>query len=161
LRPSLSYLDKADIGIKKSETAVSCDGMNSGGDTTESEGEEAAKPIMVRFSKPEGAGKAQKKVGYKKSFTEVKKAGSSEHSWSRAAFFGMDTEEAEDERRLLLAEGVDQSGVFDLANNQYLDVIFPHEDGKDEEKHGSNGSPSGVVSLEKVKKLPLEKQVNF
>ena len=135
--------------------------MNSGGDTTESEGEEAAKPVMVRFSKPEGAAKAHKKVGYRKLFTEVRKSSRLDNSWSRAAFFGMDSEEAEDERRLLLAEGEDQCGSFNLSNSQYLDMMFPHVNGKHEEKNGSNGSPSGVVSLEKIKKLPLEKQVKF
>ncbi len=66
LRPSLSYLDKADVGVKKLEVA-----SDEGGDTTESEGEEV-KPITVRFAKRENIAKAkQKKVGRRKTFTEA------------------------------------------------------------------------------------------
>ena len=48
LRPSLSYLDKADIDAKKADIAASRSA--DGGDTTESEGEEA-KPVTVSFAK--------------------------------------------------------------------------------------------------------------
>ena len=153
LPPSLAYLDKADVGIRKTES-----GATSEGDTTESEGEEA-KPIMVRFSKPDGAGKSQRKVGHKRSFTETKEAAKPDQSWVRAEFFGADSEEAEEERRLLLAGEEDQRRSFDLSEEQYLNVIFPREDGKSEEGSGGNGTPSGKVSLEQIKKLPLEKQV--
>lgn len=159
LRPSLSYLDKADIGIKKAESGISC-GMNSGGETTESEGEES-KPVMVRFSKPEGAGKSQRKVGHRKSFTETKDGIRSSLVWARAEFFGMESEEADEERRLFLAGGEDQRGEFNLSEEQYLNVIFPRQDGKNEEGSKGNGAPSGVVSLEHIKKLPLEEQVSL
>lgn len=156
LRPSLSYLDKADIGVHKTEAAANT-ATNSGGDTTESEGEDA-KLVTVRFSKPDGMGRSQKKVGHRNTFTEVNENRKSSQAWSRAGFFGADSEEADEERRLLLASKEDQSGTFDLLEEQYLNLIFPHEVGRREEVERGNGAPSGVLSLEKIKQFPLKRQ---
>ncbi len=145
LRPSLSYLDTADIGIKRSEAGISC-GANSGGDTTESEGEES-RPVMVRFSKPGGAGKSQRKVGHRKSFTETKQSLKSDQSWTRAEFWGMETEEAEEERRLFLAGADNQCRVFSLSEKQYLDAIFPCEAERDVSTAPSVPSPQQKVII--------------
>ena len=79
LRSSLTYLDKADVGVHKTEAAANAT-TNSGGETTESEGEDA-KLVTVKFSKPDGVGRSQKKVGHKMTFTEVKENLRSSQTW--------------------------------------------------------------------------------
>ena len=156
MRPSLSYLDKADIGVHKTEAAA-----NAGGDTTESEGEDA-KLVTVRFANPEGMGKSQKKVGHKMSFTEMKKSLQSAQEWNKAEFFGEDSEEASEERQLLFANTTDRhKTTFDLKEEQYMNVMFPREVGRSENSGGANGAPSGVVSLQQIKKYPLKRQVSL
>lgn len=152
LKPSLSYLDQADIGAKVEAAAASDDG----GDATESEGEEA-KPVTVRFSKPVNPAKAQKKVGHRQTFTESEKAS---RDWTNVAYHGMGSEEAEEERKLLFAGDEDQSDRFCMSSEKYLDCIFPKEAcHQDEGGNGTSGLPIGVVSLENIRKLPLKRQV--
>ena len=150
LKPNLSYLDQADVGAKKLEVAVS----DEGGDTTESEGEEA-KPVTVRFAKPRNPAKAEKTVGYRQTFTESEKASK---EWVPVAYHGVESEEANEERRLLFTRGEDQSSWFGMSEGKYLDAIFPKEACQREEG-GHGGPPIGVVSLESIRKLPLKKQV--
>lgn len=152
LKPNLSYLDRADVGAKKLEAAASDDG-----DTTESEGEEA-KPVTVRFAKQVNPAKAQKKVGHKLTFTENSKTN---REWTNVTYYGVESEEADEERRLLLAgeDAEDQSDQFSMPEGRYLDTIFPKEASRQEESSGTSGAPIGVVSLESIRKLPLKRQV--
>ena len=158
LRPSLSYLDKADIGAKRLEVAAT---SSDGGDTTESEGEDA-KPVTVRFAKQENMAKSsQKKVGHRMTFTEVAENRKSDEVWRKVEYFGMESEEAEEERRLLLAGSDDQHLMFSQSEEKFLDSIFPKE--ATGEKESANGAslPIGVISLEQIKKLPLKRQVLY
>ncbi len=130
------------------------------GDTTGSEGEEA-KPVTVKFAKQENIAKSQKKVGQKLSFTDTMEKKKTTFAWTEIPYFGIDSEEAEEERRLLLAGDEDQRGIFSLPEEKYLDYIFPREEsGQKETGNGTSGLPIGVVSLEQIKKLPLHKQVS-
>lgn len=100
------------------------DTASDGGDTTESEGEEA-RPVMVKFAKRENVAKSQqKKVGHRISFTE-KREKKSAAVWSKVTCHGSESEEAESERCLLLASHEDQRGKFDQIEEKYLDSIFP------------------------------------
>lgn len=154
LKPNLSYLDRADVGAKKLEAAASDDG----GDTTESEGEEV-KPVTVRFAKPVNPAKAEKKVGHKLTFTECTNA---PRVWTTVAYHGVESEEAEEERKLLFAGDDNQSDLFSMLEEKYLDSIFPKEACHQvENENGTSGQPIGVVSLENIRKLPLKKQVHI
>lgn len=152
LKPDLTYLDCADIGTKKMEVAANM--SDEGGDTTESEGEEA-KPVTVRFARPTNAAKAQKKVGRKLTFTENS---SKAREWTAVAYHGVESEEAEEERRLLFAAEEDQRDWFRLPEDKYLDSIFPKEACRLEES-GSEGGNGLPMSLEQIVKLPIRRQV--
>jgi DNA-directed RNA polymerase-3 subunit RPC5 len=152
LKPNLSYLDRADVGAKKLEAAASDDG----GDTTESEGEEA-KPVTVRLAKPVNPAKSQKKVGHKQTFSESSNV---PLSWTTVEYHGVESEEADEERKLLFAEDDDQSHRFSMPEKKYLDSIFPKEACRQVDRgDGSSGQPIGVVSLESIRKHPLKRQV--
>ena len=82
--------------------------------------------------------------------------------WTKLTYFGTDTEEADEERRLLLANKEDQQWQFTLTEEQYLDAIFPKGmTGEEEGGDGASGLPRGVMSLEQIRKLPLRQQVCY
>ena len=153
LKPDLTYLDRADVGTKKMEVAANM--SDEGGDTTESEGEEA-KPVTVRFARPTNAAKAQKKVGRKLTFTE--NSGKAQE-WIPVAYNGIESEEAEEERRLLFAAEDDQRDRFQLPEDKYLDSLFPKE--ASVEENGSEGGNGLPMSLEQIVKLPIRRQVSL
>lgn len=167
LRPSLTYLDKADVGVKKLEVT-----SDDGGDTTESEGEEA-KPVTVRFAKRENIAKAkQKKVGRKKIFTEAMQSAKSAQTWTEVTYHGAETEEADEERRLLFESTEEKEVEFGVSEKSYLDRIFAckgvGELGASAEgttmtngngAGGGGGNNGTSVSLERIRKFPLKKQV--
>ena len=65
--------------------------LSDGGDTTESEGEDAV-PVTVKFARQAAPGKT-KSVQRKKSFLE-----SESHDWSDVRYYGVESEEATEVR---------------------------------------------------------------
>ncbi|XP_064406985.1 DNA-directed RNA polymerase III subunit RPC5-like [Halichondria panicea] len=139
LKPTLSYLDAAESGAKASVAG-------SDGETTESEGEEAV-PVNVRFARQKG----QSAYPLRKSFAETNRC-----DWSDATYYGIESEEATEERGLLFAS--EDAGVnFDLRPSEYLNVVCPMDQPLSSD--GPVAMPTGVLSLSQLKTLPLDEQV--
>ena len=149
LRPGLAHLDKTDTGSKK----VGVGGADgSEGETTESEGEEA-KPVQVRFARPDSvrAAHSRQKVSY-----ETQEQQREEEVWVPLFYHGVDSEEATEERQLLFASDEDHKGIFSVPQSEYLDMVCPMEL---PEERSTAAAPSGVVSLSQLKLLPVPQQV--
>ena len=155
MRSSLSHLDKADSGAKKA--AASAAAGSEGGDTTESEGEEA-KPVIVKFARKENKAKGQQKgVGRRINYQEFVENKKSSEAWVKVHYNDIDSEEAAEERRLLFAEREDQSSVFSQTVKGYVDTICPKV--VTHEATPPVAMPTGVLSLTELKSLPLAQGV--
>ena len=155
MRSSLSHLDKADTGAKKAATATVSG--SDGGDTTESEGEEA-KPVVVKFARRESKVKSQQKnVGRRQNFQEVMENRRSSENWVPVEYNDVDSEEAGEERKLLFADRDDQTKVFSQSMDGYIDVVCPKT--VTQETTPPVAMPTGVLSLADLKSLPLAQQV--
>jgi len=153
LRPGLTHLDKTDTGSKKVGVAGAEGRSMSEGETTESEGEEA-KPVQVRFARPDSvrAAHSRQKVSY-----ETQEQQREEEAWVPLYYHGVDSEEATEERQLLFAsDEEDHRGMFTVAQSEYLDMVCPMEL---PEERSAAAAPSGVVSLSQLKLLPVPQQV--
>ena len=152
LRPSLSHLDKTDTGSKKVGIGGVEGGALSEGDTTGSEGEEA-KPVQVRFARPDSVRASQ---SVRKPSYQSQEQQREEETWVPLLYHGMDSECATEERQLLFASEEDHRNVFGVTQSEYLDVVCPMER---PEERGVPATPSGVVSLSQLKMLPVPQQV--
>lgn len=152
LRPSLSHLDKTDAGSKKVGIGGVEGGALSEGDTTGSEGEEA-KPVQVRFARPDSVRASQ---SVRKPSYQSQEQQREEETWVPLLYHGMDSECATEERQLLFASEEDYRNVFGVTQSEYLDVVCPMER---PEERGVPATPSGVVSLSQLKMLPVPQQV--
>lgn len=156
MRSSLSHLDKADSGAKRAAAAASVSGSD-GGDTTESEGEEA-KPVVVKFARRENKAKSQQKgIGRRLNYQEVMENQKSSDTWIPVQFNGVESDEASEERRLLFAEHDDQRKLFSQTPESYIDTVCPKA--VTQETTTTVAMPTGVLSLAELKSLPLVQQV--
>lgn len=155
LRPSLSHLDKADSGAKKAAATVA--GSDGGGDTTESEGEEA-KPVVVKFARRESKVKSQQKsVGRRMNFHEAMENRRTSENWITVQYNNLESYEAAEERRLLFADHENQSSLFSQTMEDYVDTVCPRT--VTQEATPPVAMPTGVLSLADLKSLPLNQQV--
>lgn len=148
LRPSFSYLDKADAKHREREAA------NEAGDSSQDEAEEDVKQITVRFSRPESEQARQRRVqSYE--FLQKKHA---EEPWVHLHYYGMRDSRSEHERQYLLCQG--SSGVENTellkSPSEYLMMLMPPSP---EEEKDKPVAPSNVLSMAQLRTLPLADQI--
>lgn len=148
MRPSFSYLDKADTKTREREAA------NEGGDSSQDEAEEDAKAITVRFARPESEQARQRRIqSYE--FLQKKQA---EEPWVHLHYHGVKDGRSEHERQYLFCQAVDASENSELVKTpkEYLAMLMPP---LAEEKVVKPVGPSNVLSMAQLRTLPLGEQV--
>ncbi|XP_012320133.1 DNA-directed RNA polymerase III subunit RPC5 isoform X3 [Aotus nancymaae] len=150
LRPSFSYLDKADAKHREREAA------NEAGDSSQDEAEDDVKQITVRFSRPESEQARQRRVqSYE--FLQKKHA---EEAWVHLHYYGLKDSRSEHERQYLLCPG--SSGVENTelvkSPSEYLLMLMPPSQ---EEEKDKPVAPSNVLSMAQLRTLPLADQIKI
>uniref|UniRef100_A0A2I3G9K8 RNA polymerase III subunit E n=1 Tax=Nomascus leucogenys TaxID=61853 RepID=A0A2I3G9K8_NOMLE len=152
LRPSFSYLDKADAKHREREAA------NEAGDSSQDEAEDDVKQITVRFSRPESEQARQRRVqSYE--FLQKKHA---EEPWVHLHYYGLRvrSHRSEHERQYLLCPG--SSGVENTelikSPSEYLMMLMPPSQ---EEEKDKPVAPSNVLSMAQLRTLPLADQIKI
>ncbi|KAI3365099.1 hypothetical protein L3Q82_010221, partial [Scortum barcoo] len=148
MRPSFSYLDKADNKTREREAA------NEGGDSSQDEAEDDAKAITVRFARPESEQARQRRIqSYE--FLQKKQA---EEPWVHLHYHGVKDGRSEHERQYLFCQSVDASENSELVKTpkEYLAMLMPP---LAEEKVVKPVGPSNVLSMAQLRTLPLGDQV--
>ncbi|XP_012720868.2 DNA-directed RNA polymerase III subunit RPC5 [Fundulus heteroclitus] len=148
MRPSFSYLDKADSKTREREAA------NEGGDSSQDEAEEEAKAITVRFARPESEQARQRRIqSYE--FLQKKQA---EEPWIHLQYHAAKDSRSEHERQYLFCQSVDASQNSELVKTpkEYLAMLMPP---LAEEKFAKPVGPSNVLSMAQLRTLPLGEQV--
>ncbi|XP_037547085.1 DNA-directed RNA polymerase III subunit RPC5 [Nematolebias whitei] len=148
MRPSFSYLDKADNKTREREAA------NEGGDSSQEEAEEDAKAITVRFARPESEQARQRRFqSYE--FLQKKQA---EEPWIHLQYHSATDGRSEHERQYLFCQSVDSSQNSELVKTpkEYLTMLMPP---LTEEKVAKPVGPSNVLSMAQLRTLPLGDQV--
>ncbi|XP_054899176.1 DNA-directed RNA polymerase III subunit RPC5 [Poeciliopsis prolifica] len=148
MRPSFSYLDKADSKTREREAA------NEGGDSSQDEAEEEAKAITVRFARPESEQARQRRIqSYE--FLQKKQA---EEPWIHLQYHGAKDSRSDHEKQYLYCQSVDASQNSELIKTpkEYLAMLMPP---LAEEKIAKPVGPSNVLSMAQLRTLPLGEQV--
>ncbi|XP_033907518.1 DNA-directed RNA polymerase III subunit RPC5-like [Acipenser ruthenus] len=148
LRPSFSYLDKADSKHREREAA------NEGGDSSQDEAEEDVKQITVRFSRPESEQARQRRVqSYE--FLQKKHA---EEPWVHLHYYGLKDSRSEHERQYLFCQftGMAENTELVKSPSEYLAMLMPPPV---EEEFAKPVCPSNVLSMAQLRSLPLGDQV--
>lgn len=148
MRPSFSYLDKADNKHKEKEAA------NDAGDSSQDEAEDDAKQITVRFSRPESEQARQRRIqSYE--FLQKKQA---EEPWVHLHYHGLKDGRSEHERQYLYCQAMETTENTELVKtpNEYLTMLMPP---LAEEKEIKPVGPSNVLSMAQLRTLPLGDQV--
>ncbi|CAJ1080007.1 DNA-directed RNA polymerase III subunit RPC5 [Xyrichtys novacula] len=148
MRPSFSYLDKADNKTREREAA------NEGGDSSQDEAEEEVKAITVRFARPESEQARQRRIqSYE--FLQKKQA---EEPWAHLRYHGVRDSRSEHEKQYLFCQSVDASQNTELVKTpkEYLAMLMPP---LAEEKVVKPVGPSNVLSMAQLRTLPLGDQV--
>uniref|UniRef100_A0A8C3AW99 Polymerase (RNA) III (DNA directed) polypeptide E n=1 Tax=Cyclopterus lumpus TaxID=8103 RepID=A0A8C3AW99_CYCLU len=148
MRPSFSYLDKADTKTREREAA------NEGGDSSQDEAEEDVKAITVRFSRPESEQARQRRF-QSYDFLQKKQA---EEPWVHLHYHGVKDGRSEHERQYLFCQSGDTSENSELVKTpkEYLAMLMPPIE---EEKFVKPVGPSNVLSMAQLRTLPLGEQV--
>ncbi|XP_076616908.1 DNA-directed RNA polymerase III subunit RPC5 [Chaetodon auriga] len=148
MRPSFSYLDKADNKTREREAA------NEGGDSSQDEAEEDAKAITVRFARPESEQARQRRIqSYE--FLQKKQA---EEPWINLHYHSVRDGRSDHERQYLFCQSMDASENSELVKTpkEYLSMLMPP---LAEEKVVKPVGPSNVLSMAQLRTLPLGDQV--
>ncbi|KAM3859340.1 DNA-directed RNA polymerase III subunit RPC5 [Diretmus argenteus] len=148
MRPSFTYLDKADSKHREREAA------NEGGDSSQDEAEEEAKAITVRFSRPESEQARQRRIqSYE--FLQKKQA---EEPWVHLHYHGLKDGRSEHEKQYLFCQAMDATESSELVKTpkEYLAMLMPP---LSEEKVVKSVGPSNVLSMAQLRTLPLGDQV--
>ncbi|XP_078723296.1 DNA-directed RNA polymerase III subunit RPC5 [Lampetra fluviatilis] len=146
LRPSFSYLDKADSKHKDKDAAQD-------GDSSQEEAEDDVKQVTVRFARPESDRAKQRRMqSYE--YMQQKQA---EEPWFNLRHHGLKDGRADHERQYLLA----QSGMMEACElmktpKEYLSMLMPPAK---EETIKVTVAPSNVMSMAQLRTLPLGDQV--
>nr|XP_033770079.1 DNA-directed RNA polymerase III subunit RPC5 isoform X1 [Geotrypetes seraphini]XP_033770080.1 DNA-directed RNA polymerase III subunit RPC5 isoform X1 [Geotrypetes seraphini] len=150
LRPSFSYLDKADAKHREREAA------NEAGDSSQDEAEEDVKQITVRFSRPESEQARQRRVqSYE--FLQKKQA---EEPWVHLHYYGVKDSRSEHERQYLFCQspGMAESTELIKSPSEYLTMLMPPSVEEEKEKPMA---PSNVLSMAQLRTLPLADQIRI
>uniref|UniRef100_UPI00398F3D95 DNA-directed RNA polymerase III subunit RPC5 isoform X2 n=1 Tax=Pristiophorus japonicus TaxID=55135 RepID=UPI00398F3D95 len=148
LRPSFSYLDKADAKHREREAA------NEAGDSSQDEAEDDAKQITVRFSRPESEQARQRRIqSYE--FLQKKQA---EEPWYYLHYCGVKDSRSEHERQYLFSQlaGMVETTELTKSPSEYLSMLMPPVE---EEESKVPLAPSNVLSMAQLRTLPLADQV--
>ncbi|KAM8889669.1 DNA-directed RNA polymerase III subunit RPC5 [Synchiropus picturatus] len=148
MRPSFSYLDKADNKTKEREAA------NEGGDSSQDEAEEEVEAITVRFARPESEQARQRRIqSYE--FLQKKQA---EEPWVHLHYHSLKDSRSEHEKQYLYCQSLDASENSELVKTpkEYLAMLMPP---LSEEKVVKPVGPSNVLSMAQLRTLPLAEQV--
>ncbi|CAL8303178.1 unnamed protein product [Lota lota] len=148
LRPSFTYLDRADGKQREREAA------NEGGDSSQDEAEEDVKAITVRFSRPESEQARQRRVqSYE--FLQRKQA---EEPWVHLHYHSLKDGRSEHERQYLYCQAMDATDNSELVKTpkEYLAMLMPP---MAEEKIVRPVGPSNVLSMAQLRTLPLAEQI--
>ncbi|KAF3853794.1 hypothetical protein F7725_014482 [Dissostichus mawsoni] len=145
MRPSFTYLDKADTKTREREAA------NEGGDSSQDEAEEDVKAITVRFARPESEQARQRRI---QSYDFLR--GSRRRS--PGLTYTTTDGHSEHERQYLFCQSVDASENSELVKTpkEYLAMLMPPIA---EEKLVKPVGPSNVLSMAQLRTLPLGEQV--
>ncbi|XP_051967986.1 DNA-directed RNA polymerase III subunit RPC5-like [Xyrauchen texanus] len=148
MRPSFTYLDKADTKHKEREAA------NEAGDSSQDEAEDDVKQITVRFSRPESEQARQRRV-QSYDFLQKKQA---EEPWVHLHYHGIKDGRSEHERQYLYCQAMDTTENTELVKTprEYLSMLVPPVA---EEKVVKPMGPSNVLSMAQLRTLPLGDQV--
>ncbi|XP_056153042.1 DNA-directed RNA polymerase III subunit RPC5 [Lampris incognitus] len=148
MRPSFTYLDKADGKHKEREAG------NEGGDSSQDEAEDDVKAITVRFSRPESEHARQRRIqSYE--FLQKKQA---EEPWVHLQYHGVKDGRSEHEKQYLFCQSMDATENPELVKTpkEYLAMLMPP---LAEEKVVKPVGPSNVLSMAQLRTLPLAEQV--
>ncbi|XP_053131834.1 DNA-directed RNA polymerase III subunit RPC5 isoform X1 [Hemicordylus capensis] len=150
LRPSFSYLDKADAKHREREAA------NEAGDSSQDEAEEDIKQITVRFSRPESEQARQRRV---QSYEFLQKR-QAEEPWVHLHYYGLRDSRSEHERQYLFSQGHGMAGNTELIKSpsEYLMMLIPPSV---EEEKDKPVAPSNVLSMAQLRMLPLNDQIKI
>ncbi|CAL1599727.1 unnamed protein product [Knipowitschia caucasica] len=148
MRPSFSYLDKADNKTREREAE------REGGDSSQDEAEEDAKAITVRFARPESEQARQRRI---QSYEFIQKK-HAEEPWVHLRYHGLRDSRSEHEKQYLYCQSVDASQNSELVKTpkEYLAMLMPPQA---EEKVVQVAGPSNVLSMAQLRTLPLAEQV--
>uniref|UniRef100_A0A674BXM9 Polymerase (RNA) III (DNA directed) polypeptide E n=1 Tax=Salmo trutta TaxID=8032 RepID=A0A674BXM9_SALTR len=146
MRPSFSYLDKADCKHREREAA------NEGGDSSQDEAEEDVKAVTVRFSRPESEQARQRRI-QSYDFLQKKQA---EESWVYLHYHGLNDGRSDHERQYLYCQAMGGSENTELVKTpkEYLAMLMPPVA---EEKMPVG--PSNMLSMAQLRTLPLGDQI--
>lgn len=147
MRPSFTYLDKADTTHREREAA------NEAGDSSQDEAEDDVKQITVRFSRPESEQARQRRIqSYE--FLQKKQA---EEPWIHLQYHGVKDGRSEHERQYLYCQAMDTTeNTLVKTPSEYLSMLMPP---LTEEKVVKPMGPSNVLSMAQLRTLPLGDQV--
>ncbi|KGL81056.1 DNA-directed RNA polymerase III subunit RPC5 [Tinamus guttatus] len=150
LRPSFTYLDKADAKHREREAA------NEGGDSSQDEAEDDVKQITVRFSRPETEQARQRRV---QSYEFLQKRQAEEH-WVHLHYYGFKDSRSEHERQYLFSQGHGLAENTELIKSpsEYLMMLMPPSV---EEEKDKPMAPSNVLSMAQLRTLPLADQIKI
>ncbi|XP_072204854.1 DNA-directed RNA polymerase III subunit RPC5 isoform X1 [Excalfactoria chinensis] len=150
LRPSFTYLDKADAKHREREAA------NEGGDSSQDEAEDDIKQITVRFSRPETEQARQRRV---QSYEFLQKRQAEEH-WVHLHYYGLKDSRSEHERQYLFSQGHGLAENTELIKSpsEYLMMLMPPSV---EEENNKPVAPSNVLSMAQLRTLPLADQIKI
>ncbi|XP_008944512.1 PREDICTED: DNA-directed RNA polymerase III subunit RPC5 isoform X2 [Merops nubicus] len=150
LRPSFTYLDKADAKHREREAA------NEGGDSSQDEAEDDVKQITVRFSRPETEQARQRRV---QSYEFLQKRQAEEH-WVHLHYYGLKDSRSEHERQYLFSQGHGLAENTELIKSpsEYLMMLMPPSI---EEENDKPVAPSNVLSMSQLRTLPLADQIKI
>lgn len=148
IRPSFSYLDKADAKHKEREAANEAD------ESSQDEAEEDVKQVTVRFARPESEQARQRRVqSYE--FLQKKQA---EEPWTHLRNHNINDSRSEHERQYLFCQVSGMAEMTELIKtpSEYLAMLMPP---LEEEEVAKPVAPSSVLSMAQLRTLPLGDQV--
>lgn len=145
LRPSFEYLNKGEANVRQASN------LTDEGDSQDEE--EEAKPLTVKFARPETErAKAQRLSSYK--YLEQKKA---EEPWKTMEFYNPQNDIAGAEHCLLFCRDMDsESPEFNLQPRDYLKLLTPSAS---QEESSRPPVPNNVLSMTQLKTMDLADQV--
>uniref|UniRef100_A0A8K9XAY1 Polymerase (RNA) III (DNA directed) polypeptide E n=1 Tax=Oncorhynchus mykiss TaxID=8022 RepID=A0A8K9XAY1_ONCMY len=138
MRPSFSYLDKADCKHREREAA------NEGGDSSQDEADEDVKAVTVRFSRPESEQARQRRI-QSYDFLQKKQA---EESWVHLHYHGLNDGRSDHERLYLYCQAM---GVL----TRSMKLMSPWCVCVSVRPVG----PSNMLSMAQLRTLPLGDQI--
>lgn len=145
LRPSFEYLNKGEANMRQASN------LAEEGDSQDEE--EEAKPLTVKFARPETErAKAQRLSSFK--YLEKKKA---EELWKTVEFFNPQDDIAAAEHSLLYCQEMEsESPEFRVTPRDYFKLLTPSPS---QEESSKPPVPSNVLSMTQLKTMDLPDQV--